>query len=288
MNTRHGDDGNRATADRGVSSRDHPFRPLRWVPEAPDSRGVALLSLLVTLVAGIALFGGVPGGGAIGIGVALTAVWFAASRAIARGLPEHPRIEPAPPGDLLPETIAAIGHLQRLGFVPLGGAQQANVVPAPIVLPFVHRDRGTLAAVQELRTPRGRVVVDFVTEFVCGAVLTTSNAREAATLPPCDGQLLQTVHGAAPDALSACHREGVATLRAMGRRTVSTADTTLADFVHRMVSHLRAQRDAFDDAPVRTTTVAVWRTLFGCRRHARPLAEQVAGGAELAAGAANG
>lgn len=226
-----------------------------------------------------AVWGALPGGAPAAIAVVATIVCLATARAIARSLPEHPRVEPAPPGDLLPGTLDAMRDLQALGFVPLGGAQVPNLHPAPLVLPFVHRDRGTLAAVHELRTPSPRTAVDFVTGFACGATLTTSNARDAATLPPPDGAFLQVRPGAAVADLAALHRDGVATLRAAGRRTNSTATTSLADFVHALLSHLRAQRDALDQAPLRIATIALWRTLVGCRHHARPLHEQLGGDA---------
>lgn len=234
-----------------------------------------LLSLLAALCTGIALAGGSPGAAASAVAAMLAMVWFAVRRSIARSLPDRAHVVPVAAVDLLPATAAAVDALAAAGFVPLGEAQRPNLEPAPVVLPFVHRDRGMLAAVYQLTEPRQRTVVDIVTTFACGAALTTSDAGDAATLPPAADNFLQIGRDAAVAALVALHQEGVSTLRAIGRRTTSTAAVSLADFVHRLLAHVRERRDAFDRAPSRTTAVALWRTLFGCRRHDRPLHEQM-------------
>lgn len=237
---------------------------------------MTLLSLLVMLFFGIAFFGDAPGLAAIVVLAVAAFVWSAVRRAIEQGLPQQPRIEPAPPGDLLPATLDLVQDLEALGFVALGGPHVANLKPAPIVLPFVHRERCTLAAIYELRTPQERTVLDLVTIFACGATLTTANAREAGVLPLPPQRFLQTRHGAAAATLFAAHDEGVATLRAAGRRPTSTASTTLAECLQRMLACLHDQRAGFDRAPVQMTATALVRTLFALDPFRRPLAERPA------------
>lgn len=236
-----------------------------------------LSSLLTGLFAAIAIAGDQPAWAAAAVATTLAIVWCAVRRAILRCLPDRVHIVPVAAVDLLPATQAAIDGLTRAGFVPLGEAQRPNLVPAPTVLPFVHRDRGMLAAVYQRTATRPRTVVDVVTTFACGATLTTSDAREAATLPPAANRFLQVGRDGEVERLVALHQEGVSTLRAIGRRTTSTAAVTLAEFVHRLLAHVREQRDAFERAPSRTTAIALWRTLFGCRSHERALHEQLDG-----------
>ncbi len=205
---------------------------------------------------------------------AVAAGWLLARRSIARSLPTPARVLPMRAVDLLWSTRDAIDDLARSGFVPLGEAQVPNLVPAPVVLPFVHRDRGMLAAIHQFAGPHPHTVVEFVTRFACGASLSTSSARASVVpLPPhC---FLQLGPGDSVAQLLERHQEGVAVLRALGRRTRSTAAVTLGDFVQRMVTHVREQRDELQRSPTRATATMLWRTLFGCRRHTRPLHEQI-------------
>jgi len=253
-----------------------------------DSRGMLpLLSLLVTVVTGLAFWTGSFASAAIGVAVVATFVWIVARRALAKGLPERVRIEPASDFDELPTTGAAVDELLARGFVQLGAPQTVNLHPPLVLVPLAHRDRGVLAAVYQQNAPRPRTVVDLVTAFANGETLTTSSAREAATLPPVDRRFLQTLHDASIEELSVRHHDAIATLRAIGRRTESTAAVTLADFVHALARHVREQRDQLDQAPVRTTTIALWRALVGCRGHERPLAEQLSRDADATPATAN-
>ncbi|MBL8748498.1 MAG: hypothetical protein JNK78_05010 [Planctomycetes bacterium] len=213
-------------------------------------------------------------GAAAVIFVVVAAAWLAARRSIVRSLPTPVRVLPMRAVDLLPATRDAVDGLARLGFVPLGEAQVPNLVPAPVVLPFVHRERGMLAAIRQFGGARPHTVTEFETRFACGVTLSTSSAGPSSLpLPPhC---FLQMGDGGSVAALLERHQEGVASLRAMGRRTRSTAAVTLGDFVHRMVTRIREQRELFERAPARTTALLLWRTLFGRGRHARPLHEQV-------------
>lgn len=237
---------------------------------------MALLSLLVSLFVGITLWGDSPGTAAAAVALVLAFVWYSVRQAIPRSLPTSPRLEPAPPRELRPETTFLIADLEALGFVALGGPHRANMQPAPLVLPFVHRELGVLAAVYDLDTPQERTVLDFVTPFVDGALLGTANAREAGCLPVPEHRFLQTRHGATATELLAAHHEGIAALRAAGLRSASTAGVTLASFLDAVTACLRAQREAFDRAPARTTTLALLRTLLPLDPHRRPLAEQLA------------
>lgn len=246
-----------------------------------------LLSLLVTLGAALAMFASSAASVVIVTAAVLTVVWIAARRAIGRSLPERVRIEPASDFAESPATHDAIADLEERGFVRLGGPQVPNLRPAPIVFPLVHRERGLLAAVYQLRRPLPRTIVDLVTTFTRGEVLTTSNAREAATLPRAPEHFLQTKPSASVDALLALHQDGVATLRAIGLRTESTAAVSIADFVHALARHVHEQRDQLDQAPVRTTAIALWRTLFGCTLHERPLDRQLGDGRPVAANASS-
>lgn len=220
---------------------------------------------LLLLVAMVALVGWVDGGplpGLLAAALALAIVVRTVRRAIDRSLPREPSVEPLAEVDLLPATAARIRDLRALGFEPLGGPHVANLSPAPVVVPFVHRSAGVLAAVYQVRNPVERSVLDFVTTFASGAMLTTASSREAATLPLPPGCFLQTVHDADTAALLERHRQGMATLQHRGERPRATAATTLAEYLQRLVACLRDQRAAFERAPLRTTLTALLRSLL--------------------------
>ena len=130
-----------------------------------------------------------------------------------------------------------------------------------------------LAAVYELRVPKQRALLDFVTMFDDGAMLTTASSYEAGTLPPLDGRFVQIGNGADTASLLAMHCDSVTLLRS-GRQPLGMRDMTAEKVAGHMTDCLRAQRRAFDRAPVRTTLVAFWRTLTHRNPYLVPLREQ--------------
>lgn len=235
-----------------------------------------LLGLLAVIAAISWSAGESPGQAAVALLILLAVVLVAVWRAIGRGLPREPWIEPYPDAEPLPATLRRCDELRALGFVSLGGPHVANLFPAPTVLPFVHRDAGVMAAVYELQVPAERTVLDLVTTFASGVMLTTASTREAGVLPLPPERFLQTRHGGSTADLFALHRDGIEALRAVGQQPASTKTISLAEILALMVATIRSQRAEFVRRPLLTTIRALVCVLFQRDPYRTPLAAQAA------------
>ena len=213
----------------------------------------------------------------LGAGALLLAVGCRAARG---ALPLEPL---ATPVDVVlgAAAVERRHELEALGFELLGEPFTVNQATPGVVMPFVHRRRGVLAAVYEF--PGGRTSTDLVTMFADGGMLTTAGVREAGCLPVPEAAWLQIAAGANAAELSALHEQGVVFARSRGREPMAATAVDEAQFEALLLGTLRRQRERFDRAPLRSSAVLMWRVLSGRSPHLRPLREQHGdGGGQLA------
>jgi hypothetical protein len=235
---------------------------------------VQLLVPLTTCALGFAAFTGMLPWWAAG--VALLGVLYVVAFAALRGaLPREVCLRAAE-ADAPADATAVCAALHELGFAPLGTRMHAPLRPPVVFLGFVQRSQHTFATVYEVGQPALRVHFDFVTVFEGGAMLTTVSSIEAGALPARPGAFMQILPAATKVQLLAAHRDGVSLLAVKGLRPMSTAATT-PEQLHELVrASIAKQRAGFDAAPLRTTWIALWRTLTRRNPHLRPFAEQLA------------
>lgn len=235
-----------------------------------------LVKLLATFFA-VFVLAGDPLLGGLAVVVGLGLVVALCHRAVRANLPVEPTLvaidlEPTP------ATADATAALRALGFEQLAPGYELQTPLRPAAVPFVDRSRNLLAAVYQLQQPTQRTYCDIVSLGQGGAVLTTANAPDAGNLPPPAGGRLQILADRGPAELVTAHLAGLELLRGTTFRAARVAGFGADDFVRALTDCLRAQRVGRDAAPLRTTLVALWRTLSGRSPHRAPLAAQLAQG----------
>lgn len=233
-----------------------------------------LLFILAAVVATVHLTGN-PLFGLLGIGALVGAMLLATWRAIRRGLPVKVEFRPTNQ-ELLPATAQAIAAFERLGFARLAPGYLAEIPLVPLVVPLAHPTSGLLAAVYELRTPRGRTCYDIVSTTAGNALLTSSSAADAGILPRPADRFLQIASDAPPADLLAMHFAGLDQLRAAGRDVVGPHPATAEEVCAAIGAGIHEQRERAERAPLRTTVTALWRSLAKRSPHQAPLAQQLA------------
>jgi hypothetical protein len=201
-------------------------------------------------------------------------ILFVVRKAIVRSMGQPPRFTTADDAQLLPESERHVEALLGAGFEPLGAPFFAELGMRLLVVAFVHRDRALLASVTEQQGLRKRVLVDLVTTFRGGTMLTTCDAWEAGCMPLPPGRLLQIAPGGDVAGLLALHLQGVAVLQAEGQAVESTAHATLATAQASMAGCFQGFVELLRRAPWRSAWIVLGRTVRRRSPHGVPLAEQ--------------
>jgi len=173
-------------------------------------------------------------------------ILFVVRKAIVRSMGQSPRFTTADDPELLPESQRHVEALLGAGFEPLGAPFFAELGTRLLVVAFVHRDRALMASVTEQQGLRRRVLVDLVTTFRGGTMLTTCDAWEAGCMP----------------------------LQAEGQAAESTANATMATAQASMAGCFQGFVELLRRAPWRSAWIVLGRTVRRRSPHGVPLAEQ--------------
>ncbi|HPS79898.1 MAG TPA: hypothetical protein PLS53_17185 [Thermoanaerobaculaceae bacterium] len=189
---------------------------------------------------------------------------------LGRNLPEDVVLTPRSGGDQHLEPL--VRAFEELGFVRAGPAVEVGISPPAVLQPLVHRHEPAYATVFRTGTLPAVTSVDVVSilQGERGGLTTNADVR-GASLPGELGSLRQVFPGADPAALFRRHCEALAWLRARGLPARPVAGERFAADFKRAMSR---QRRAFLLTPLRTTVVAIWRTLTGRVPHVGALPEQ--------------
>lgn len=201
-------------------------------------------------------------------------ILFAVRTAVVRTMRQPPQFIAVDDPVLRSESQRHLEALLAAGFEPLGAPFRAQLGTQLLVVAFVHRERALLAAVTEPQNQRVRVLVDLVTTFRSGTMLTTCNSVDAGCMPLPVDRLLQIVAAEDVAGLLTAHLQGVALLQAEGQVAESTAHATLATAQASMASCFQGLLEVLRRAPWRSAWIALVRTVRRRNPHCAPLAEQ--------------
>jgi hypothetical protein len=192
--------------------------------------------------------------------------------AILRALPERVQVSEASVVDVPTEVDRLCTQYDLMGFSRVLTPLRFHLDNEVLLVPMMSDD-GVIATVYRIvGKDQAKVAYDVVSMLEGPeASLTTAMDPGAGVLPAPEGTLRQILVDATPEDLVLFHREAIEALRRQGVEAVGVAPTAIPGLIKR--SFLRS-REKLQEAAVKNTLVAIWRTLTKQNPHLGMLSEQ--------------